>query len=270
MNKRYDRMFSRLAQNREAAFIPFVMLGDPTIDKSQRIIEILIANGADALELGIPFSDPVADGPVIQRADHRALAAGVTPESCFTLLASLRRAHPELPIGLLVYANLVVHHGINGFYEMAKQSGVDSVLIADVPRQESAPFVAAAQSAGIAPVFTAPPNADENALADIARLSQGYVYFLGRAGVTGTDREMKLPQADHIAALRNAGSAPIVIGFGISTPEHVRTAIAAGASGAIAGSATVNIIEQYLETPEKMHKALAEFTKKMKEATKIS
>ncbi len=267
MDKRYHHMFSRLAQKREAAFIPFVMLGDPTMEACEAIIETLINNGADALELGIPFSDPVADGPVIQRADNRALSAGATPESCMALVKRLRAKHDALPIGLLVYANLVVHHEITGFYELAKQSGVDSVLIADVPRQESAPFVAAAHNAGIAPVLIAPPNADEETLRDIARLSQGYVYLLGRGGVTGADREMELPHTEHIAMLRNAGSAPVVVGFGISTPEHVRLAVRAGTSGAIAGSAIVAIIEQQRNDPDAMHQELARFTQKMKAAT---
>ncbi|MDR1529071.1 MAG: tryptophan synthase subunit alpha [Burkholderiales bacterium] len=270
MNDRYQNMFSHLAQNIEGAFIPFVMLGDPTIKESETIIDTLIANGADALELGIPFSDPVADGPVIQRADYRALVAGVTPELCLDLIMRLRAKYPDIPIGLLVYANLIVYRGLKEFYEHAARVGVDSVLIADVPLSESASFIAAANNAAIAPVLIVPPNADDDLLRDVARLSQGYVYCLGRAGVTGADRMMEMTQTTKLTTLRELNAAPTVIGFGISTPEHVRMALNAGARGAIAGSAIVALIERHHKNPDALHTALASFTRQMKAATRLS
>lgn len=268
MNDRYHNMFSRLAQNDEGAFIPFVMLGDPTIEASEAIIDTLIANGADALELGIPFSDPVADGPVIQRADNRALAAGVTPDLCLDLAARLRARYPDIPMGLLVYANLITHHGLEAFYERVARSGIDSVLAADVSLAESEPFVTAAHGANVAPVFIVPPNADGKVLREVAQLSKGYVYVLGRAGVTGADRAMETPQTTKLAALRELEAPPAIIGFGISTPEHVHAALEAGASGVIAGSAIVRLVEQHYKKPEAMHEALARFTRQMKTATK--
>ena len=160
---RYDAMFALHARRNEGAFVPFVMLGDPDLERCEEVIDILVRSGADALELGIPFSDPIADGPVIQEAARRALTGGVTPGGCFELLARVRQKYPELPVGLLVYANLVFHKGIETFYQRCARAGVDSVLVADVPVREASPFVDAARAQKIAPVLIAPPNASEKA-----------------------------------------------------------------------------------------------------------
>ncbi|MDR1740500.1 MAG: tryptophan synthase subunit alpha [Synergistaceae bacterium] len=273
MSGRYEKTFGRL-KGREGrprgAFIPFVTLGDPNHEESGAILETLVEAGADALELGIPFSDPVADGPVIQTASNRALDAGATPASCMALVKRTRAAHPDIPIGLLVYANLVVSRGLDAFYGMAAEAGVDSVLVADVPVMSSRPFVDAALRAGVAPVFIVPPNADEQKLRQVAALSKGYTYYLGRNGVTGAEREMDEFGADaasRIALLKEAGSPPVVVGFGISKPEHVRAAIRAGADGAIAGSATVKIIAEHLGDPRSCREALRRFVTEMSKAS---
>jgi len=265
---RYEVMFSNLREKGEGAFIPFVMLGDPDIKTSLELIATLIASGADALELGIPFSDAVADGPVIQRAGFRALSAGVTPAHCFELLRHIRAQHPKLPLGLLVYANLVTTRSLKTFYKEVAEAGVDSVLVADVPVGEAGVFIEAAEAAGVAPVFVVPPNVGEGTLREIARRGRGYTYFLGRAGVTGVDREMQTPLPARFEALRAAGAAPAVVGFGISTPKHVRAALEAGAAGAISGSATVAIIEKHLNDKTAMHEALTHFVQQMKAATR--
>jgi tryptophan synthase alpha chain len=265
---RYEAMFARLWAKKEGAFIPFVILGDPNLETSLKIIDTLIASGADALELGIPFSDAVADGPVIQRAGFRALAAGVTPTDCLTLLKKVRAKHSDVPMGLLVYANLVVHRNVKMFYRDVADVGVDSVLIADLPVEAATPFIEAASVAEVAPVFVVPPNADDAAVREIAKQGQGYTYFLGRAGVTGVDRQMQTLSSSLLDTLQAAKAAPAVVGFGISTPEHVRAALAAGAAGAIAGSATVAIIEKHLNDEAAMREALAVFVKKMKAATR--
>ncbi len=185
--ERYQQLFKRLENNKEGAFVPFVTLGDPNPTLSLQIIDTLVENGADALELGIPFSDPLADGPTIQSAALRAFASGVTPTHCFEMLAAIRQKHPDIPIGLLMYANLVFHGGIDAVYQRCAQAGVDSVLIADVPFEESAPFRAAATRHGIAPIYICPPNADEDLLREISSHGRGYTYLLSRAGVTGTE-----------------------------------------------------------------------------------
>ena len=264
---RYAGMFDRLKERGEGAYIPFVMLCDPDGETSGVILETLAANGADALELGIPFSDPVADGPVIQEAANRALAAGATPASCFRVVKKFRERHPEMPIGLLVYANLLVSAGVASFYRAAAACEVDSVLVADAPLSAYAAFAPQAAANGVAPVYIAPPNADERKLRTIAESSKGYVYFLGRSGVTGADREMQLPQAENIRILKDAGSPPVIVGFGISREEHVRAALAAGADGAISGSRTVRIVASNLDDIGRMKEELASFTKNMKEST---
>ncbi|GHV56763.1 tryptophan synthase alpha chain [Synergistales bacterium] len=267
MSLRYERMFALLREHREGAFIPFVTLGDPNMTESEAIIETLLDSGADALELGLPFSDPVADGPVIQAAANRALKSGATTGACFELMARVRKNYPGVPFGLLVYANLALGRGMENFYARAAECGADSVLAADVPVVSAKSFAGEAERAGIAPVFIVPPNADEAKLREIAGLSKGYVYFLGRGGVTGADREMNAPLASKIAFLKDAGSPPVVVGFGISRPEHVKACLDAGADGAIAGSATVAIIAANLGDTKKTHALLREFVGAMKAAT---
>ena len=256
MTNRYEKMSN--------AFIPFVMLGDPDIPTSLKIVQTLIDNGADALELGIPFSDPSADGPVLQRAAMRALRAGVTPTHCLQAIHTLRARNPEVPIGLLVYANLVVRPGIDAFYERAALAGVDSVLVADVPTLEAKPFVDAALKYGIDPVLIAPPNASHSQLQEIAKLCKGYTYVVTRKGVTGTNTDLNLSSDKLIQTLRSLGAPPAVLGFGISKPEHVHAAFAQGALGAISGSALAEIIEKSLDNPHQLLETIAQFVRDMK------
>lgn len=239
---RYAAMFERLAEAGEGAFGAFATLGDPDLETSARILDALVEGGADMLEVGIPFSDPVADGPVIQASAVRAIAKGVTPADCFSLLRDFRRRHADVPVGILTYANLVVARGRDAFYRAAAEAGVDSVLVADLPAYEAAPFVDSAEAHGIEPVLIAAPNTPEPTLARIASLGRGYTYCVARAGVTGADAEVRFDAA-LLAQLRALGAAPPVLGFGISRPEHVRQALHAGAAGVISGSAIVRLIE---------------------------
>jgi tryptophan synthase alpha chain len=266
MTNRYDTMFERLNDD-EGAFVPFVTLGDPTPEASLKIVSRLVEAGADALELGIPFSDPVADGPTIQRATRRALDAGTTPPICFELLEQLRRTHPDVPIGLLVYANLVVQDSPQAFFSRAATAGVDSVLVADIPAIESAPFAEAARDQGVCPVLIATPNAPHRTLEIIARESEGYTYVVTRAGVTGAETAPDDDQHPVLAKLRELQAAPSVVGFGISRPEQVRAVIEAGAAGAISGSAVVQRIEENLGDDDAMLDALGAFVAQMKAAT---
>ncbi|MGQ0661576.1 tryptophan synthase subunit alpha [Sphingosinicella sp.] len=239
---RYASMFARAARAGEGVFGAFVMLGDPDLATSAAILELLVENGADMLEVGIPFSDPIADGPVIQAAANRALKAGVTPGDCFALLGDFRRRHLAVPVGILTYANLVVAWGRNDFCRRAAEAGVDSVLVADVPLIEAEPFAAAARAHGIDPVLIAAANTPPARLAEIARLGGGYTYCLARAGVTGAETEARFDHQPMLAALAKAGAPPPVLGFGISMPAHVRAALDAGAAGVISGSAIVELV----------------------------
>lgn len=238
---RYGAMFERLRARGEGAFGAFAMLGDPDPAASAAVLDNLVEGGADMIEVGIPFSDPVADGPVIQAAAVRALAAGTRTADCFRLLGEFRTRHPEVPVGILTYANLLMARGREAFYRAAAEAGVDSVLVADVPLIEAAPFLAAARSAGVAPVLIAAPNTPPRRLARIAAEGEGYTYCVARAGVTGADAQVRFA-GDVIAALAGANAPPPVLGFGISRPEHVRSALEAGAAGVISGSAIVERI----------------------------
>jgi tryptophan synthase alpha chain len=260
MTKRYASMFEDLQSKQQGAFVPFVMLGDPDKDTSLQILNTLVEAGADALELGIPFSDPIADGPTIQRAELRALEAGVRPLDCLDII----------PIGLLMYSNLVMAQGIHTFYSQAANAGVDSILVADVPLREAKPFIEIAKQAGIEQILIAPPNASEETLKLLGESSQGYTYLLGRAGVTGAETAATMPAHQLIEKLMQYQVAPPLLGFGISKPEQVKEAIAAGAAGAISGSATVNIIAENLDNPTAMFAQLSQFVRSMKVATEQS
>ena len=265
---RYQQTFAALAAKNEGAFVPFVTIGDPNREQSMAIIETLIAAGADALELGIPFSDPVADGPTIQKATSRALNVGINPDICFEMLTEIRAKHPQIPIGLLLYANLVYGNGTDKFMAKAAAAGVDSLLIADVPVQYGQQFKEAGDKVGIESIYIAPPNTDDATLQLVAEQGSGYTYLLSRAGVTGTETKAGMPIGPLLDKLKSFNAAPCLLGFGISSPEQVKQAIAAGAAGAISGSAIVNIIEKNLDNNTKMLKELAEFVTPMKAATR--
>jgi tryptophan synthase alpha chain len=233
---RYAAMFDRLGN--EGAFGAFLMLGDPDLETSARLLDGLVEDGADMIEVGIPFSDPVADGPVIQAAAQRALAAGARVGNCLELIAGFRERHPNVPVGILTYANIVVARA--GFMRDAAEAGADSLLIADVPAIEAEPFARDMAQAGLEPVLIAAANTPNATLARIAHISRAYTYCVSRAGITGTHAggEFDSTLTERLAA---AGAAPPVFGFGISTPGHVGAALAAGARGVICGSAIVDL-----------------------------
>jgi len=264
---RYEKLFASLSDKNQGAFVPFVTVCDPNPEQSLKIMEALVEAGADALELGIPFSDPLADGPTIQGANIRALDSGATPDICFDLIGQVRAKYPDLPIGLLMYANLVYSRGIDNFYERCAKAGIDSVLIADVPTNESEEFVAAAKKHGVEPIFIAPPTASDETLTQVAELGGGYTYLLSRSGVTGAETKANMPVSTLLDRLNQFDAPPALLGFGISEPEQVKQAIEAGAAGAISGSAVVKIIENNVEQPDKMLQQLENFVSSMKAAT---
>ena len=231
---RYADMFARLGG--EGAFGAFLMLGDPDFETSARLLDAVVEAGADMIEVGIPFSDPVADGPVIQAAAQRALAAGIRVSDCLELLAAFRARHPTVPVGILTYANVVAAR--MGFARDAADAGADSLLIADVPALEAERFTGDMAQAGIEPVLIAAANTPDPTLRRIAALSKAYTYCVSRAGITGTHAGGSFDSA-LIRRLEAAGAPAPVFGFGISRSEHVRAALSAGAKGVICGSAIV-------------------------------
>ncbi len=242
MTIRYAQCFNELRDKREGAFVPFTVLGDPDPETSLALLDAMVVGGADMLELGIPFSDPVADGPVIQAADCRALAMGVDPGVAFSLLAEFRRRHATTPVGLLLYANLIHRAGADRFYRRAARAGVDSTVVADLPLEEAGPFQAAAKDAGVGSVNLVTPNMSTERLARSVRQPAPYVYVVSRLGVTGKDESLSRSAGRLLRRIHEHQAPPSLLGFGIGRPEQVKAAIDTGADGAISGSAVVELI----------------------------
>lgn len=266
---RFTKLFAKLEKNKQGAFMPFVTIGDPDLAKSFEIICTLVDAGADALELGLPFSDPLLDGAVIQAANNRALESGSSTQKCFELLAKVRNKYPNTPISLLLCANLIYAQGLEKFYQNCADAGIDAVLIADLPVNFAKEYIEIAKKFNIAPVFICPPNADENTIKQIAQNSQGYTYLVSRSGVTSAENQNYAENLkDLIEDLKKYNAPPIVQGFGITTPLQVKNALQIGANGAIAGSAIVKIIAENLNNHQKCLQDLQIFIKAMKDATK--
>lgn len=259
---RIDKVF---AGRKHPAFIGFAVAGDPDKETSIGIARALIEGGTDILELGVPFSDPVADGPVIQKADERALAAGTGPDTVFEIVRAIR-SESEIPIVLLTYYNVVFRNGIENFYREAREAGADGILIADMPVEESGEVIAIATRCSIDPIFIVAPTTSEERIRAIAETAKGYLYLVAALGVTGV-REHVSPDA--VALVSRVGGHthhPLALGFGISTPEHARTCAAAGADGVIVGSAIVRIVEDNLTDPPRMKTEISAYVRSMKEA----
>jgi tryptophan synthase alpha chain len=262
---RYQEVFRSL--NR-AALIPFFVIGDPDAETSLQIVRTAIDAGADILELGIPFSDPVADGPTIQKADIRSLAAGMTPRKALTFIAQVA-AYKPVPIGLLVYYNLIYQYGVEAFFRDFKRAGGTSVLVADLSIDDAEEIAPAAQAAGLETVFMATPNCPDERLQRIVRHTTGFVYTVSLLGTTGQRTELSQLVKPLIARLKNLTQTPICVGFGISSPAHAQQVAADGADGIIIGSRIVKIIEDNLgDTPAlqaELRRFLAETLKAISE-----
>ncbi|MGA2120813.1 MAG: tryptophan synthase subunit alpha [Methanoregula sp.] len=248
------------------AFIGFTVAGDPDESTSLRIAKALIDGGTDILELGVPFSDPVADGPTIQRADDRALAAGTTPDTIFRMVKTIR-AYSDVPVVFLTYYNIVYRRGIERFYREAREAGVDGILIADMPVEESAEVTVIAARYGIDPIFLITQTTSDERIRKIAAQARGYLYLVSVLGVTGVRDQVSSGAIDLLHRVRRHTDLPLALGFGISTPDHAATLAGAGADGVIVGSAIVDIIEQNLINPQIMEQKLRDYVVLMKRAT---
>ena len=258
---RYAQMFARL--DNQGAFGGFLMLGDPGVEQSLAAVDALVEGGVDFLELGIPFSDPVADGPVIQAAAQRALQAGIRTADCIAMIAAIRARHPDMPIGILTYANIAIARGFDRFVADLAAAGADSLLVADIPSLEAEPYAIAARERGLDWVMIAATNSPPATLKRIADLSSGFTYCVARAGVTGTDTT-ELHHRQLFDALAEAGAPPPILGFGISSPDSVGAAIREGAAGAVSGTAIVDLLHR--EGAD----ALPPFIQSMKDATRTT
>jgi tryptophan synthase alpha chain len=248
---RIGTAFRKLRREGRTAFIPYVMAGDPSLERTAEVVRTLEECGADIIELGVPWSDPVADGPVIQRAAERALAAGVNLRNVIALVARLRQS-TRIPIVLMTYYNPVFKYGEENFCRDAAAAGVDGIIVPDLPPEEAATLRRLARAARIDTVFLAAPTSTPERRRLIARASRGFIYYVSITGITGARLALGPEQRSGIEELRAAGGKPVALGFGVSTPEEA-AAVAAFADGVIVGSAIVRRmaepgLEEYLRS----------------------
>ena len=248
MPSRIAETFARIKAERRTGLITYVTAGDPSLSRSADVLRALDRAGADVLEVGIPFSEPLADGPVIQRATERALAAGSTAARVLDLIHQIRPT-VDAPIVLFTYANPVLRMGIEAFADRAKQAGVDGVLVLDLPIEEAESIRDAMAAREIDMIFLLSPTTTDTRLQEAARLGRGFLYGISRLGVTGT-RDTVADGAQALARrMRSATTLPIALGFGISTPEHVRQ-IGEFADAAVVGSGLVGVIAEAGNGPD--------------------
>ncbi|MBI5610486.1 MAG: tryptophan synthase subunit alpha [Deltaproteobacteria bacterium] len=244
MSRALDQLFGRCRAENRCAFVPYLMLGDPDAGATLALAQALARGGADLLELGLPFSDPPADGPVLQRAAERALAAGMNTKKALKLLVEIK-ATTGLPLSLLCYANPIERYGVAAFYRDMAAAGVDAVLVADVPVEEVAPYAEAARQAGIAPVLLASALSSPERLRQIGSVGGGYVYATARVGITGQQQQVAANLSETVAAIAAGTGLPVVVGFGLAAPQHLQAVATAGADGAIIGSALAQRLQTF-------------------------
>jgi tryptophan synthase alpha chain len=264
---RYLKTFNSLKERGEIAFIPFAVAGDPDLKTSEAIFKAYVDSGADVLEIGYPFSDPIADGPINQRAAIRSIKSGLTHASFFRLIKNIR-SYTDCPIGILLYANSARHLGYDVFCKRAADAGIDSLLVADMPPEESVGLDAAMRRYGLQTVYIVSELTPPERMRYICKHVTGFVYVVSRLGTTGVQKKLNTTVDTTLANLRKATDKPLCVGFGISLPDHVRHMKAAGADGAIVGSALVKIIEENLKNKSRMIKLLAKSVAEFKKATR--
>ena len=263
--KTYKEVFSGL---KGAALIPFFVIGDPDFDTSLAIVKTAIDAGADVLELGIPFSDPIADGPTIQKADIRALTAGMNVQKAREFIEKVKE-YKDIPIGLLMYYNLIYQYGTEKFFRDFHAAGVNSVLVADLSIDDADEITGPAASAGLDTVFMVTPNTDPERMKLIASKTTGFIYTVSLLGVTGSREELSDTVEGLVGKLKKLTSIPVCVGFGISKPEHAAAVASAGADGVIIGSKIVELIEKNLGNREKILAEISTFLSDVKNAISL-
>lgn len=266
---RITSTFRELRAKREGALVAYLTGGDPDSKSFLPLAEALVEGGADILEIGIPFSDPIADGPVIQASSQRAISSGTTPGKVLALTRELSQAH-DIPIVALTYYNLVYAMGVERFLKTAQESGVNGIVVPDLPVEESDNFSVVAQKHDIDMVLLAAPNTSRSRLAEILRKSRGFLYLVSLFGVTGPRRELSPMALDSVKRVKSlAGDRmPVAAGFGISRPDHVASLLKSGADGAIVGSTLVEIIADNISNPNEGVSQLRTRVSELKEATR--
>jgi len=260
--KTYKEVFAELDR---AALIPFFVIGDPDFETSLAIVKTAIDAGADILELGVPFSDPIADGPVIQKADIRALRSGMTVRKALQFVRDIKR-YKDIPIGLLMYYNLVYQYGTWKFFSDFHRAGVNSVLIADLSIDDADEIIGPAASAGVDTVFMVTPNTGTERMKLIASKTTGFIYTVSLLGVTGSREKLSDMVEGLVGKLKELTTVPICVGFGISKPKHAEAIASAGADGVIIGSRLVQIIEENSGDREKILSEVSTFLSDVRSA----
>ncbi|MFZ1942350.1 MAG: tryptophan synthase subunit alpha [Acidobacteriaceae bacterium] len=236
--------------------VVYLTIGDPDLETSKKIALAAIDAGADVLELGVPFSDPLADGPVIQRASERAVRNGTRMEDVLALASSLRKQRPAVGLVVFSYLNPILRMGLESFAAAAEKAGVDAVLVTDLIAEESEEYRAALKKHHLQPIFLAAPTSPDSRLARIAEISEGFIYAISRVGITGTQQQVAGDARELVTRLRRYTRLPIALGFGISNAAHVAV-VAEYADAAVVGSAIVALIEQ--SGPDKAPAAVGKF-----------
>lgn len=255
--QRYEAALASLKTSGKKGFIPFTMLGWPDKDTSKAILKALVEAKPAALELGFPFSDPVADGPIIQEAVYTTLNNGFKMTDGFELIRYARALDPTLPIGLLVYCNTVLSRGYKAFYEEAAKAGVDGILIADLPPEVADEACEAGNLSGLAQIFIVSPLTSSERLKTFANKASGFLYVVSRLGITGTEARYDNSLEKLLTSIRIESDLPLYVGFGVSEPEQAKSMIDAGADGYITGSRIIQLVK------EKGLNALPEYLSRM-------
>ncbi|MGA2783270.1 MAG: tryptophan synthase subunit alpha [Candidatus Bathyarchaeia archaeon] len=262
--------FADLKSRREGALIPYLTVGDPNVTKSSFLVQALVDGGADIVELGIPFSDPIADGPTIQNAVSRSLAKGCRPLDVIKIAQKVREKY-EIPLVAMTYYNPIFRIGLRKFLQLAQRAGISGLIVPDLPIEEAHTYRKECRENGLDTIFLASPSTDESRLKQIAALTSGYLYLISLYGVTGA-RNKVAPEVLNLVQQCKTWLAdmhlPFAAGFGISKPEHVNRIIHAGADGVIVGSAFVNIIEKEGRNLPQAAKRLTRLAHSLKRATR--
>lgn len=264
MNRIQER-FARLARESRKGLVIYIGAGDPDLEHTRQLALAMDKAGADVLELGVPFSDPLADGLVNQLAAQRGLASGTTPAGILDCVAQIR-TQSQIPIVLYVYYNLIHHFGPQQFIERAAKAGVDGLLILDLPPEESTQYVGWMTASGLSPIFLIAPTTPDARIDAIVRHASGFLYYVSREGVTGMQEKIASDLGSMIARIRAHTALPIAVGFGVSSPEQAR-AVAASADAVVVGSAVVNRIAQGVAHSDMVEK-VASFVGELSRAVK--
>jgi tryptophan synthase alpha chain len=248
MTEQLEKIFTGSLNQNKKVFIPYIMAGDPEIPKTLAYIDALIRAGADIIELGMPFSDPIADGPVIQKAAQRALQSGTNIPKIFELVSTIKKSF-NTPIVLMGYINPVLKYGVKSFFKDAKDHGVDGVILPDMPLEESSNVKPYAEKYSIDVILLAAPTSNKQRLLELSRCTGSFLYYISVTGVTGLSKQISNKVFNNIKWLKKHTKKPVVIGFGISTPEQAKN-IAKFADGIVVGSAFVRLIEEHTDASE--------------------